>query len=114
MRFEKNYSRCEPVVITGIGMLTSVGKTAESTWQSVQQGKSGVRSIAGLRGIPDDLLIGAPVDLEVPQSGQLKVIALCQEAARSAIEDASLGETPWRSCATSPPAPRVGVGAFWW
>ena len=90
MRFEKNYSRCEPVVITGIGMLTSVGKTAESTWQSVQQGKSGVRSIAGLRGIPDDLLIGAPVDLEVPHRGQLKVIALCQEAARTAIKDAAL------------------------
>ena len=33
---------------------------------------------------------GAPVDLEVTQSGQLKVIALCQEAARSAIEDAAL------------------------
>ncbi len=90
MRFEKINSSCEPVVITGIGMLTSVGKTAESTWQSVQQGRSGVRSIAGLRGIPDDLLIGAPVDLEVPRDGQLKVIALCQQAGRDAIEDASL------------------------
>ena len=80
----------EPVVITGIGMLTSVGSTAESTWQAVRRGKSGVRSVTGLAGLPDDLVIGAPVDFDVPVAGQLKVIALSRQAARDAIEDAKL------------------------
>jgi 3-oxoacyl-(acyl-carrier-protein) synthase len=90
MSFAHRPPMCEPVVITGIGMLTSVGETAESTWQAVQRGKSGVRYIEGLRGIPNDLIIGAPVDIDVPNAGQLKVIALAQQAARAAIEDAAL------------------------
>jgi len=90
MLYAHRPSHHEPVVITGLGMLTSVGATAESTWQAVQKGKSGVRSIRGLAGIPDDLLIGAPVDIDVPVSGQLKVIALSQQAALAAVEDADL------------------------
>lgn len=80
----------EPVVITGIGMITSVGRNAETTWNAVRQGASGMQSIRGLRGIPDDLLIGAPADVDVPVSGQLKVVALSQHAAREALSDAAI------------------------
>ena len=50
----------EPVVVTGIGMITSTGRDRESVWRAVRQGKSGVRRLRGLRGIPDDELLGAP------------------------------------------------------
>jgi len=90
MLHAKRPSICEPVVITGVGMLTSVGQTAELTWQAVRRGKSGVRTVSGLVGIPDELFIGAPVEMDVPMAGQLKVIALSQQAARAAIKDAAL------------------------
>jgi 3-oxoacyl-(acyl-carrier-protein) synthase len=80
----------EPVVITGIGMITSVGRSAAETWGAVCLGASGVRSIRGLPDIPDDLLIGAPVDIEIPVTGQLKVIALARTAAQEAIADAGI------------------------
>lgn len=40
------------VVITGIGMISCVGNTTEETWQSLLEGKSGIRSIPhdGLKG----------------------------------------------------------------
>ena len=55
------YSRvAEPVVITGISVITSVGEDKESTWRAVRDGKSGVTAISGLPAIPDNLLLGAP------------------------------------------------------
>ncbi|MBI1903810.1 MAG: beta-ketoacyl-[acyl-carrier-protein] synthase family protein [Planctomycetia bacterium] len=85
----KRYAReDEPIVITGIGMLASVGRDRESLWRSVMQGRSGVKRLAGIIGIPDGLLLGATaeVDLEVP--GQLKSVAICQKAAAEALADA--------------------------
>lgn len=84
----------EPVVITGIGMITSVGHSRESTWAALRRGRSGVRRLAGLEGIPDGLLIGAPVDIDLDYPGQLKVIALARHAAREALSDSrvDLGE----------------------
>jgi 3-oxoacyl-(acyl-carrier-protein) synthase len=78
----------EPVVVTGIGMITSTGRDRESVWRAVRQGKSGVRRLRGLRGIPDDELLGAPVDLEVSPPGRLKVIPLTELAAEEALRDA--------------------------
>ena len=83
----------EPIVITGIGLVTSVGLDRESVWQAIQQGKSGVRSLTGLLGIPDGLLIGAPVDLDEPQIGRLKAISLCERAADEAMDDAGVDLT---------------------
>ena len=40
----------EPIVITGIGIIASVGRDRESVWRAVRQGKSGVRPLPGLRG----------------------------------------------------------------
>ncbi|MEK6248638.1 MAG: hypothetical protein N2C12_10695, partial [Planctomycetales bacterium] len=80
----------EPVVISGIGMITSVGRSAERTWDAVRNGASGVRSITGLPGIPDHLLLGAPVDVNCPVPGQAKVVTLSQIAAAEAIQDAKV------------------------
>jgi 3-oxoacyl-(acyl-carrier-protein) synthase len=80
----------EPVVITGIGMITSVGGSAAATWEAVRCGASGVRSIRGLPGIPDDLIIGAPVDIDTSCPSQLKVIALSRTAAQEALLDADI------------------------
>ncbi len=81
----------EPVAITGIGMITSVGTDRESVWQSVCAGRSGVRYLDGILSIPDGLLIGAPVpnwQPEIPH--EAKVIGLMRIAAREALADAGL------------------------
>ncbi len=82
--------RPEPVVITGIGMITSVGDDRESVWRAVREGTSGVRLLEGLEGMPDFLRIGAPVLIAPEQPGQLKVIALALRAAREALDDAGI------------------------
>jgi len=38
------------VVITGIGAITPCGLTAEETWQSVREGRSGVSKVEGFEG----------------------------------------------------------------
>jgi 3-oxoacyl-[acyl-carrier-protein] synthase II len=80
----------EPIVITGIGMVTSVGRNREAVWHAVRHGRSGVARLRGLRGMPDGLLLGATVDLESSLPYRLKVIPLSQLAADEAIEDARL------------------------
>ena len=84
-------SQSEPIVITGIGMLASVGSDRESVWRAVCRGQSGVRSLKGLDSIPDGLVLGAPVDLGPSangRSGQLKAITLTETAAAEALSDA--------------------------
>jgi len=80
----------EPIVITGLGIVTSVGSDRESVWQAIQQGKSGVRKLTGLYGIPDGLVLGAPADIVPERPGQLKNITLAQRAAAEAIDDAQI------------------------
>jgi 3-oxoacyl-(acyl-carrier-protein) synthase len=80
----------ERVVISGIGMIASVGDDRESVWRAVRQGKSAVRRLSGVPGIPDGKWLGATVDLERHIPGQLKVIPLCRRAAQEAIGDAGL------------------------
>jgi 3-oxoacyl-(acyl-carrier-protein) synthase len=80
----------EPIVITGIGLIASVGQDRETVWREVAAGRSGVKRISGLLAIPDNLIIGAPVDIEPRAPRQMKVTALCQRAAEEAIADAEL------------------------
>ncbi len=80
----------EPIVITGIGMIASVGNDRESVWRAVREGKSGVRPVNGLLCIPDGMLIGAPVDVELERPGQLKQIPLAKIAAQEAMKDANV------------------------
>ncbi len=78
------------VVITGIGLITSIGRTREAVWQAIQRGESGVRRLRGIAGIPDDLLLGATVDIDTEHPGQLKNIPLCRQTAAEAIADARI------------------------
>lgn len=79
----------EPVVITGIGLITSVGKDRESVWRALRQGKSGVQRLYGLRGFGDEDLICAPADC--PRAhGVLKAFQLTDIAADEALRDARL------------------------
>lgn len=79
----------DPVVITGIGMVASVGLDRESVWNAVRNGVSGVRRLEGIEAIPDGQFIGAPVDLPGDDAfGRLKVISLCRRAADEAMADA--------------------------
>ncbi|HOM15765.1 MAG TPA: beta-ketoacyl-[acyl-carrier-protein] synthase family protein [Thermoguttaceae bacterium] len=80
----------DPVVITGIGLIASVGCDRETVWKAVREGRSGARWLEGIDGIPDRWLIGAPVDLTPVRPGELKVIHLARHAAREALEDAAL------------------------
>jgi len=82
--------RREPIVITGIGMITSVGHDRESVWRRVREGQSGIRSLAGRSDVPEGLTIGAPVDLEPEYPGQLKSIRLALWAADEAVRDAQI------------------------
>lgn len=78
------------VVITGIGLVTSIGSGREATWQAIQRGASGVRRLSGVMGIPDGLLLGATVDMPGEFPGQLKNIPLCRQAAAEALADAGI------------------------
>ncbi len=80
----------EPIVITGIGMIASVGDDRESVWQAVREGRSNFRYLRGIRGIVDDTIVGATVDLPQRLDGRLKVLPLCETAAAEAMADAGV------------------------
>ncbi len=80
----------EPIVITGIGIISSVGRDRESVWRAVREGRSGVRRLGAFRGLPTDLLLGAVVDFAGLPPGRMKVFPLSQIAAREAIDDAQV------------------------
>ncbi len=83
-------SQFEPVVITGIGLTASVGDDRESVWSAMREGRSSMRRLEGLPGIPDGMLIGAPVDIAPDRPGELKVFALCDRVADEALADAGI------------------------
>lgn len=78
------------VVITGIGMIASVGRDREAVWGAVRQGQSGVRLLRGVKALPDDLLVAAQVDICPDRPGRLKPISLCMPAAAEAVADSGL------------------------
>jgi len=80
----------EPIVITGIGMIASVGDDRESVWEAVRQGRSNFRYLRGIHGIADDTIVGATVELPEPLDGRLKVLPLCEIAAAEALEDSGV------------------------
>ena len=80
----------EPVVITGVGLITSLGNDRESVWNAVQQGRSGVRSLTGFPGLPDGHLLAATVDLADEGHRPLKVARICEIAAGEALRDAKV------------------------
>jgi 3-oxoacyl-[acyl-carrier-protein] synthase II len=55
-------SRCDPIVITGLGLITPLGADRESTWQRLLQGHSAGRWLDGLAGL-DSGWVGCPAML---------------------------------------------------
>ncbi len=49
-----------------------------------------MRRLTGLTGIPDGMLIGAPVDIELDAPDRLKVLALCERVSDEAMDDAGV------------------------
>jgi 3-oxoacyl-(acyl-carrier-protein) synthase len=83
-------SNDDRVVITGIGVVTSIGSGREAVWQAMQRGACGVKRLTGLPGIPDGMLLAATVDVEGEFPGQLKNIPLCRQTAAEALWDARI------------------------
>jgi 3-oxoacyl-(acyl-carrier-protein) synthase len=71
-------------------MVTSIGQSREEAWQAVQRGDCGVRRLPGMPGIPDGMLLGAPVDVAGEFPGQLKNIPFCRQTASEALADAGI------------------------
>ena len=80
----------DPIVISGIGMIASVGDDRESVWQAVRDGVSGVRSVGRADAMPESLKIAAPVLHKPEEPGRLKVISLALSAAAEALDDAQV------------------------
>jgi 3-oxoacyl-(acyl-carrier-protein) synthase len=78
------------VVITGIGVITSIGRSREQVWRAVQRGESGVRRLTGIPEIPNTMMLGATVDIEGEFPGQLKNIPLCRQTAAEALADSRI------------------------
>jgi 3-oxoacyl-(acyl-carrier-protein) synthase len=80
----------EPIVITGVGLVASAGMDRESVWRAVRDGRSCVRRLSGLRGLPDGKILGATVDMPVEHPHRLKVLPMAEMAANEAVRDARL------------------------
>ena len=80
----------EPVVITGIGLVTALGLDRETSWQAIRQGKSGIQLIHGVAGVPDESLCAGIVPLSDAPRGRLKAISLCERASDEALTNAGI------------------------
>lgn len=79
----------DPVVITGIGLITSLGHTKEETWGAIRRGERRMRFLDEARGLPGGTFIGAEVDIP-RRPGRLKMFPLCEAATAEAISDARI------------------------
>ncbi|MEM8733323.1 MAG: beta-ketoacyl-[acyl-carrier-protein] synthase family protein, partial [Planctomycetota bacterium] len=80
----------DPIVITGIGLATSVGATREETWQALQEGKSGVRLTESRDPVGPLRIPAAMIDWLPENDASLKSIQLTKHVAREALADAQV------------------------
>lgn len=80
----------DPVVITGIGLATSVGANRESVWHAIQQGHSGIRRTNSRDGFGNLYLPCGMVDWMPDSHYRLKSMLLTQLVAGEALQDANL------------------------
>ena len=80
----------EPVVITGIGLVTANGFGREAVWQAVQNGVSGIRRVESGSNLPAPLKLAAAVEIRPEFPGQLKTIRLARLAAEEALYDSGI------------------------
>ena len=78
------------VVITGLGMIASLGRDRETLWRAVRRGENGVRRLTSAQGFLAGLRLGATVEIRADRPGRLKQIPLCMHAADEAFRDAGL------------------------
>jgi 3-oxoacyl-(acyl-carrier-protein) synthase len=78
------------IVITGIGMITAVGRDRETTWRNVKAGASGVRRLCGCPTLPDGLILGATVDGTPNDARGDRSFPLAMSAAYEAMVDSRL------------------------
>ncbi|MFJ2902880.1 beta-ketoacyl-[acyl-carrier-protein] synthase family protein [Streptomyces sp. NPDC091279] len=96
------------VAVTGIGMITPGGPTAEETWRAVCEGRSLARTDPELAGLPVDIScridgFDATASFGRPLARRLdRFTHLSLDAARQAVTDAKLDPAHW-------PRERVGV-----
>lgn len=84
----------EPIVITGIGVASSLGASREQVWQEVQCGTSGVRLTRASDQVGALRKPCAMVDWLEGESSSLKSIRLSEHVADEALADANV---PWDS-----------------
>jgi 3-oxoacyl-(acyl-carrier-protein) synthase len=84
----------DPIVITGVGIVSSLGSTRESVWQNIQIGKSGIRRTDARDGVGSLTLPCGMVDSLPAEPHRLKSIQLTEWAASEALSDATLD---WRT-----------------
>src|SRR3954452_1124391 len=84
------FSNDDRVVITGIGLVTAIGRSREAVWQAMQRGECGVQRLTGVPGIPDGMMLAASVDVDGEFPGQLKNIPMCRQTAAEALADARI------------------------
>jgi len=102
----------EKVVVTGIGMISSLGFTLESNWKNLVEGRSGVHTISRFDASSLATRIAAEVSpgfeefsrdyIKKRQAGQMtQVTRMCVTASKMAVEDASIDfdATDRRRCA---------------
>lgn len=112
----------EPVVITGIGLITALGTGAEKTWEAIKEGRSGIRRITRFDPTPFPSQIAGEVDDFDPEAfidprevrKMDRYVQFATAATFMALEDAGLS-------INSHKAERVGVcigsgigGAWTW
>lgn len=84
----------EPIVVTGLGMVTGLGLDRESSWRGMQAGKCAIGWLSGVPGLPDGEWFGAQVHLPPSaDDSELKAIRIARLAAREAMLDARVGSS---------------------
>ena len=93
-RIAPSFSVAPPrVVVTGLGLWTSLGSDRESTWRSLLEGRSASRWLTGPQWTGTEALAGAPCATPPSEAGTARdpVVALALCVAEEAARDAALG-----------------------
>lgn len=77
-------------VVTGVGLLTSVGSDRESTWRALKRGECGTRRLAGIRVGRGEPAFGAPALGPSGDGAVEPVLSLALTAAGEALVDSGL------------------------
>ncbi|HMO15233.1 MAG TPA: beta-ketoacyl-[acyl-carrier-protein] synthase family protein [Pirellulaceae bacterium] len=82
----------EPIVVTGIGLITALGKDAPSTWENIKAGRCGISKIRPREGVPQEVKLAAEIKLptDFRQPDMLDVIRYSRLAFQEAVQDANL------------------------